>query len=249
MQRLDLYIDGFRKNTNQKSTNAAFQARIINALGSAKEIVITRTVELPPAPPAPKPQPNLLDGRGVFTAWDAGAANGLKLDWVALQIDPEGNPFPYVGNARRLAWQARATPDAMLLARKINAIGYLGQAENPDEFLACMHISESITMPKYLVGKPDGWQGAIGQGSIKEAIDYATAHGWGLLIEWYWNDQNALANGPDSHGMKVDACLFGCFQGKEERRFLSQYRKIWKGAFAPYTAETLTADERKEMES
>lgn len=199
----------------------------------------------PPPPPSPPPATeNLLRGRGVFTAWDAGAALGLRLDWLALQADPEGRPlhadnFPGV---RALAWQARPDGTAMQHVHDLGCTGYIAQAESPPELEAALAVGPAITVPKYLVGKPDGWGATPTE--IGKAQARAVAGGWGLLIEWYWNDQNELTRGPDSRGYPVSACLFGCFQGRGERKYLSDYRQVWAGSFGAYTAETLVDFER-----
>lgn len=237
MQRLDLYVNGRLINTNQKSNNPAFLARVNLAVQNAEEVVVRRHGASPP-PPKPGPTGNLLVGKGLFTAWQANAANGKGADWIAVQADPEGNQGGFrPGNSRVIAWEARASR-GMEAVTALGAVGYIGQAENPDEFAACMRLG-NITVPKYLCGKPDGWGNSLDE--VIAGMKEAKAKGWGLLIEWYWGDQNELVHGPDSMGYPVDAVLFGCYSPRnpDERKYLDEYLQVYHGAYGCYTAETM----------
>lgn len=196
------------------------------------------------APPPPPPaRPSLLAGKGLFTTWDAEAAVDLDADWVALQADPEGGPIDAeeFAPANVLAWEARALRgwDAV---RELGGIGYIGQAENPDEFRACMALG-SIAGPHWLVGKPDGW-GSTDE-EIAEAMAEAHARDWGLLIEWYWNTQPELVHGPDSRGYPVDSCLFGSWAVNGVYVAIPDYRAVWHGPFGCYAAETMSIADRR----
>src|SRR5260221_2760738 len=58
------------------------------------------------------PSRSVFSGRGLFTAWDPSTAQGKGADWVALQVDPEGEPGKFEapqGQPDRW-WQARPGP-------------------------------------------------------------------------------------------------------------------------------------------
>jgi hypothetical protein len=196
--------------------------------------------------PAPSPQPtrppvSLFSGKGAFTTGEPAAANGLDLDWLALQADPEGNLDGYTGNAMVCWWQARATQEVVDRAKK-HSIPFIGQAENQAELEKCLALDMGYLL-KALVGNAGSW--------TPDGARRAAAQGWDLIQEWYLN-AHPWEKEPDAHGYPrfVNVC-FGIYSegepggdGYVAQIPLSDYLAVWHGSYSVWKAEALTAADR-----
>lgn len=187
-------------------------------------------------------------GKGIFTAWDNHAAIGLKADWVAVQLDPEGKGAESIGSLKEYGgyryvygWQARPDLDGVLTARTRGLDGYIGQAENEAEYEACLGLGKLAGLPHALVGNcGDWWNGA-------RVADL----GWELILEAYEGADPGVLERLDSKGYPVASTLYGCYDATSEqpggRRVpLAEYRLRYPvDNWSVYLAETLTPADRE----
>lgn len=179
-------------------------------------------------------------GKGLFTTSDAGSASGHPCDWVAVQMDPEGDPAPtFINNPAQLCyWQARPTADIVYRANQ-RGIPYIAQAENPTEMHRALEVGPLLSVPKALVGKPDGWT----HEQFGEAVD----QGWRLIAEWYFNAQPSMTAPDAGHYPYFDNVCFGIYgegelggEGYVEQIPLSDYLAVWGGSYSIWKAEAMT---------
>jgi len=200
---------------------------------------------VPALKPIPKPTPTPIPavspfaGKGLFTTSDADSASGHPCDWIALQMDPEGDESPLIANnpARLMYWQARPTADIVGVANA-KGIPYIAQAESMPELEVA--LSCHLTVPKALVGNPSAWTPA--------GFAEAERQGWDLILEWYWNAQPTYTQ-PNAGGYQrfVNVC-FGIYDASHEqangtRVPLREYRNVWHGSFSCWCAEAMTDDD------
>jgi len=226
--------------TAQDPAKPAMWTRVRDAAINGRTIAIKPVAKPPPPPVTTSP----FSGIGVFTAWDNHAAIGLKADWVAIQLDPEGGGGETVGSLKQagykrvFGWQARPDNAGVQRAVTLGLDAYIGQAESVDQYEACLALS--VGMPHAMVGNVgDWWDGAR-----------VRAHGWELILEAYDNANPGLHTRLDSKGYPVASYLYGCYDASGEqadgsRVSLAQYR-VWYPAsnWSVYLAETLTAEDR-----
>jgi len=195
----------------------------------------------PPPQPAP-PQGSVFSGKGAFTTSEPAALNGLNLDWVALQADPEGSLSGYTGSAKTCWWQARADHATVDLA-KAHGIPYIGQAENQAELDKCLALNTDGLVAKALVGNAGSW--------TSEGAEKALAQGWDYISEWYMN-AHPWEHEPTGHNYPrfVNVC-FGIYsegepggQGYVAQIPLSDYLAVWHGSYSVWKAEALTPADR-----
>ena len=196
----------------------------------------------PPPQPAPPAQGSVFSGKGAFTTSEPAAMNGLKLDWAALQADPEGNVEGYTGSAQKCYWQARATQTVVDMAR-LHGVPYIGQAENQAELDKCLALNTDGLVAKALVGNAGSW--------TSEGAEKALAQGWDYISEWYMN-AHPWEHEPTGHNYPrfVNVC-FGIYsegepggQGYVAQIPLSDYLAVWHGSYSVWKAEALTPADR-----
>lgn len=200
-----------------------------------------------PKPPAPKPNPqpapppvspSVFAGKGLFTTSDAGSASNHPCDWIALQMDPEGDEAPIINNnpARIMYWQARPTEDIIEAANR-KGVPYIAQAENMDELKVALNLRLSV--PKALVANPSSW--------TKDAAEEVAAQGWDLILEWYWNAQPSYT-APNAKWpfIRLASVCFGIYSEGDPGTDsyvaqipLSDYLAVWHGPFSIWKAEAM----------
>jgi hypothetical protein len=226
--QVDEWIRRIRANPNYQWRRTAWGEALL-ALEAVKNL------------PAPAPPPgSVFAGKGLFTTSDAGSASNHPCDWVAVQMDPEGNQGVIQNNPARLCyWQARPTQAVVDLANR-RGIPYIGQAENDSELDRCLALGPSIHVPKALVGNPSSWSDS----SYQQAL----VQGWDLILEWYWNAQpNYTAPNADNYPRFVNVC-FGIYSegdpGSEgyvpQSKTVADYQKVWPGPYSCWKAEAMT---------
>lgn len=106
-------------------------------------------------------------GLGVFTASDPESALRLKgmIDWVAIRPDqttPAQAAALRAAGFKVILWQDTATPNAAALVQQYGAVGYIAQAEGPEQ-LAAANAYGNVGVPKALISNnfmtqyPPGW--------------------------------------------------------------------------------------------
>jgi hypothetical protein len=192
-----------------------------------------------PAPDSDSPPTaqSVFAGEGLFTTSDASTASNHPCDWVAVQMDPEGDQGVIVNNRARLCyWQARPTQAVVNLANE-RGIPYIGQAENQDELDRALALD--VRVPKALVGNAGSWT-IDGRGR-------AVGGGWDLIQEWYWN-AHPWEKGPDANNYSrfVNVC-FGIYgegepggEGYVSQIPLADYLAVWHGSYSIWKAEAMT---------
>jgi hypothetical protein len=199
----------------------------------------------PPSQPPPAP-PSVFAGKGLFTTHDADCVSGHPCDWVALQMDPEGDDNPQITNnpARIMYWQARPTTDMVGNANRLG-IPYIAQAESMPELEVAIGTQYRggnqaplpLMVPKGLVGNPAAW-------TTPGASAEAARQGWDLILEWYWNAQpNYRSPNAGGYPRFVNVC-FGTYDAASEqpdgrRVSVASYRAVWQGSFSCWPAEAL----------
>jgi hypothetical protein len=193
-----------------------------------------------PTPPPAQVVPRVFAGKGVFTTSNASSANGLQADWVALQMDPEGDEAPVIHNnpGRIMYWQARPT-HTIVAAANAKSIPYIAQAESQAELDVALQLD--LKVPKALVGNPSSWTAA--------GMAEAERQGWALILEWYWQEQPSYSS-PDAGGYRqLESVCFGVYPAesgpqKGRRVSVAEYRAVWKGSFSCWPAEAMTPADR-----
>ncbi len=199
-------------------------------------------VPVPPPPPVPPPAGSVFGGIGVLTAWDNHAAIGLKADWVAIQLDPEGGGGESVASLKKnggfkyvFGWQARADLAGVQKARTLGLDGYIGQAESEPELQACLELGVLVGLPQAIVGNVTGWSATGQVAALKQR--------WDLLLEWYQVEQPQLSfDKLDSRGYPVTSFVPGIYHDYTLRSALDQMPA--GTSFAPYLAETMSTADR-----
>lgn len=178
-------------------------------------------------------------GRGIFTTSDAGSASGHPCDWVAVQMDPEGDQGVIQNNPARLCyWQARPTQEVVDLANE-RGVPFIGQAESQAELERCLAMN--VRVPKAIVGNAGswGWEGRV----------IAADCGWDLIQEWYWQAHPwETAPDADHYPRFVNVC-FGIYSEGEpggegyvpQSKSVADYRAVWPGSFSVWKAEAMTS--------
>ena len=189
-----------------------------------------------PPPPPPPPSQSVFAGKGLFSTTEPQTMANRGADWVAVQADPEGNPH-YTGIERKCVWMARPT-QAQADACNLAGTPFIAQAENASEMDVALGLH--LTVPKALVGNPSSWSSA--------QFNKATADGWDLILEWYWNAQPYYTQ-PDAHNYpRFVNVAFGIYSegvpgtpSYVPYKPLSEYRAVWHGSFSCWKAEAMTA--------
>lgn len=228
MTRVDVFRNGAVWLVAQLVTNQAMWNRVEAAAAAGDTLKIQPHIAPPPPPP---PGSSVFAGKGVFTTSEPGSGLGHGADWVASQMDPEGDGF--LGN---VMWMARPTQAMANLANTMG-VPFIAQAENQPEL--DLALSLHLTVPKALVGNPHAW--------TKTGFDAAAAAGWDLILEWYknahpWEAQPDAANYP--RFVNVCCGIYGegdpGGQGYVKQIPLSDYRAVWHGSFSVWKAEAMT---------
>lgn len=208
------------------------------------------------------PPRSAFSGIGVFTAWEPTAANGLKCDWIAVQLDEESGANLDTVKALKgthvvHGWEARPSEAGVWLANEWGCAGYIGQAETQEQIDACLALDTSKFEHTALVGNPSAW--------TRDAFNRAALQGWELLLEWYWNAQPSYKAPNASFYPHFTSVVFGSYNAAKERLGkelseatrgeiaaeeakgpfyvpLSAYRAVWQGNYAVYLGETLSPD-------
>lgn len=195
-----------------------------------------------PVPPEHEPDrpASLFSGQGVFTTSDSTTALGYKCDWLAIQMDPEGDHDVEAGMAGEICWwMARPTENVLAIARH-RLVPFIGQAENEAELQVCLALGRGgLNIPHALIGNPGAWS--------PEGAQEAVEQGWDLILEWYWtNTPSYTSPDADQYPLFRNVC-FGTFPSETvpgRRVSVEEYRSVWKGPFSIWDTESATGLDR-----
>jgi hypothetical protein len=204
-------------------------------------VVPTRPKKPIPIPPRKTPDVplSMFSAPGVFCTSDTSTAHGYLADWVAVQVDPEGDPN--VGNLPGIEcwWMARPTEERLDVARH-RLIPFIGQAENEAELQVCLDLGRGgLNIPHALVGNPGAWS--------PEGAKEAAEQGWDLILEWYWNNTPSYTSpNADNYPLFRNVC-FGTFPSETvpgRRVYVDEYRAVWAGPYSIWDTENATGRDR-----
>lgn len=189
-QRVDVRSSGGMVLKNQLVTNTAMRARVWEEAGAGRTVTVQ-----PSAVPAPKPpagHPQAAAARYVLFA-DNDVLNALNAPAkyaVALSADPEFAKQATAENVAKLRWLGRRVyswcdcwatmpPDAIGLMRTLDLDGWVGQAEDFNQYSNAM--AKWPVAPVALVGNLtnlDAWQ-------VEEIRTYKAPP---FIQEDFWNE-------------------------------------------------------------
>ncbi len=217
-QRVDVYLNGWLKLSNQRSDLPAMWSRIRGWADSAERIEIRRHKTTPPPPPPPPGggvTPSLLQN-AVFTAWEPRSALRFPGKWkVLLSADP--------------AYDAAARAAAPLLRAHGNRVGVWGNqqqigatriksfaAEVDADFVvfqaetAAEYDSAIAAGCRYLVGNPNAWTDAQRQ----DATGRINRGELAFQFEVYTNEGGPWPSGASAVGVPACSEVIGVGWGR-----------------------------------
>lgn len=221
-QRLDLIVDGKTRNTNQLSTNQAFQKRVVSAMQTAEKITIRRHVAAPP----PAPPPSGLD-LSLGRAWVVMAQNPEKAMWYPpyygimftadVGVDEHGRknyPWP---SAEQVKWHkdrgqrvrswcdCHATfPDAAKeMARELGLDGWVGEGESAPAFQVAVDAGADLVIVN-LSALTESQKKVIADGKVR------------VMNELYLNQDYSRAQREDWMNLPVCGRLVACYDASNE---------------------------------
>lgn len=219
-QRVDLYVDGKLRNTNQLSTNLKLRSRILSVIGSASEVVIRRHVAAPVPPPAPQPVTLAsLAANMVFCAQGSEQALNAPKGWpVALTADPAYATWARPGivaqlraQGRRIyAWGVQTQIPASTITGLRDALGLDGaifQAETSEEYATAMGARAQI-----VIGNPNAWTDL----QRHDATDMIGRGTLAVIGECYTNLGGPWPTSYSAGGVPICSICIGVYDGTSE---------------------------------